>query len=162
MASTISAATMTVEITEKIILNGRDQGATNKLSISSIKDVSKRIVTVPASGDTTVLRFRATTSAADNALDLQNVKYFRITNLDDTNSVNLCLQIDTGEEDSGPDAHTTILLEAGRSFMMGTPEDGIVVHDSTATIQTSLNDVESVLIDSGTEIGTVEVFTASS
>ena len=89
MASTISAATMTVEITEKIVLNGRDQGATNKLSISSIKDVSKRIVTVPASGDTTVLRFRTATSTADNALDLQNVKYFRITNLDDTNSVNL-------------------------------------------------------------------------
>ena len=58
MASTISAATMTVEITEKIILNGRDQGATNKLSISSIKDVSKRIVTVPASGDTTGLKSR--------------------------------------------------------------------------------------------------------
>ena len=162
MASTISAATMPVEITEKIILNGRDQGATNKLSISSIKDVSKRIVTVPASGDTTVLRFRAATSSADNALDLQNVKYFRITNLDDTNSVNLCLQIDTGEDDSGADGQATILLEAGRSFIMGAPDDGIIVHDSSSSIETTLNDLESIIIDSGTEIGTVEVFTASS
>tara|TARA_R110002020_G_scaffold286935_1_gene502379 strand:+ start:693 stop:1181 length:489 start_codon:yes stop_codon:yes gene_type:complete len=162
MASTITSATLTVTLTEKIELNGRDQGATNTLNISSIKDVSKRIVTVPASGDTTVLRFRATTSAADNALDLQNVKYFRITNLDDTNSVNLSLQIDIGEDDSGADAQATILLEAGRSFIMGTPEDGIVVHDSTSTIQTTLNDLESIIIDSGTEIGTVEVFTASS
>ena len=46
MASTITAATMTVTITESISLNGADQGATNTLSIASINEVVKRIVTI--------------------------------------------------------------------------------------------------------------------
>ena len=45
MASTITSATMTVTLTEKINLHGKDQGSVNTLSIGSIKDIFKRIVT---------------------------------------------------------------------------------------------------------------------
>ena len=45
MASTITAGTLKVTLTEQIILNGRDQGSKNTLSISSIKDVFKRMGT---------------------------------------------------------------------------------------------------------------------
>ena len=45
MTSTVTAATMTVKITETIKLNGRDQGAENTISIASVNEVSKRIVT---------------------------------------------------------------------------------------------------------------------
>ena len=49
MASTLSAATMTVTLTESINLNGKNQGGTQTLSIPSIATVNKRIIDVPTS-----------------------------------------------------------------------------------------------------------------
>jgi len=161
MASTITAGTLKVTLTEQIILNGRDQGSKNTLSISSIKDVFKRIITIAADDDATVLVFKSTTAIADGALDLQNVKYIRITNLDDTNSVGLSLQLDSDEDNSAANESCTILLEAGRSFIMGTPDEGIHVNDDVAGILTALTDLESIIINPGANAGTVEVFTAS-
>ena len=161
MASTITAGTLKVTLTEQIILNGRDQGSKNTLSISSIKDVFKRIITIAADDDATVLVFKSTTAIADGALDLQNVKYIRITNLDDTNSVGLSLQLDSDEDNTAANESCTILLEAGRSFIMGTPDEGIHVDDDAAGILTALTDLESIIINPGANAGTVEVFTAS-
>ena len=59
MASTISAATLTVKITESILLNGSEQGSTNTLSIGSISQVYKRIVSCPASQETKVVDFHS-------------------------------------------------------------------------------------------------------
>jgi hypothetical protein len=161
MASTITAGTLKVTLTEQIILNGRDQGSKNTLSISDIKDVFKRIISIAADDDATVLVFKSTTAIADGALDLQNVKYIRITNLDDTNSVGLSLQLDSDEDNSAANESCTILLEAGRSFIMGTPDEGIHVDDDSAGILTALTDLESIIINPGSNAGTVEVFTAS-
>ena len=161
MASTISTANLKVKITEEVILNGKDQGSSNTLTIGSIKDVSKRIVTIAADDDATVLVFKSTTASADGALDKDTVKYIRITNLDDSNSVNISLQLDSDEDNSAADIQSTILLEAGRSFIMGTPDEAVQVHDSSATISTALTDLESIIVDPGSNAGTVEVFTAS-
>ena len=161
MASTITSSTLKVTITEQISLNGSDQGSRNVLSISDIKDVFKRIVTIAADDDATVLVFKSTTAIADGAMDLQNVKYIRITNLDDSNSVGLSLQLDSDEDNSAANESCTILLEAGRSFMMGTPDEGIHVDDDSATILTALTDLESIIINPGANAGTVEVFVAS-
>ena len=161
MASTISAANLKVKITEEIILNGKDQGASNTLTIGSIKVVSKRIVTIAADDDATVLVFKSTTASADGALDKDTVKYIRITNLDDSNSVNISLQLDSGEDNSAADLSVTHLLEAGRSFMMGTPDEAVHADDDSATIVTALTDLESIIVDPGSNAGTVEVFTAS-
>ena len=161
MASTVSAANLKVKITEEVILNGKDQGGTTELTIASIKDVSKRIVTIAADDDATVLVFKCTTASADNALDKDTVKYIRITNLDDSNSVNISLQLDSDEDNSAADLSVTHLLEAGRSFMMGTPDEAVHADDDAATIVTALTDLESIIVDPGSNAGTVEVFTAS-
>ena len=161
MASTVSAANSKVKITEEVILNGRDQGGTTELTIASIKDVSKRIVTIAADDDATVLVFKSTTASADGALDKDTVKYIRITNLDDSNSVNISLQLDSDEDNSAADLSVTHLLEAGRSFMMGTPDEAVHADDDAATIVTALTDLESIIVDPGSNAGTVEVFTAS-
>jgi len=161
MASTVSAANLKVKITEEVILNGRDQGGTTELTIASIKDVSKRIVTIAADDDATVLVFKSTTASADGALDKDTVKYIRITNLDDSNSVNISLQLDSDEDNSAADLSVTHLLEAGRSFMMGTPDEAVHADDDAATIVTALTDLESIIVDPGSNAGTVEVFTAS-
>jgi len=161
MASTVSAATMTVKITEEISLNGAEQGSTNTLKIKDIKNVFERIITIAADDDATVLVFKSTTASADGALDLQNVKYIRVTNLDDTNSVGLSLQLDSDEDNSAANESCTILLEAGRSFVMGTPDEGVHVDDDSASILTALTDLESIIVNPGSNVGTIEVFAAS-
>jgi hypothetical protein len=49
MASTVTAATMTVTVSESITLNGKNQGSTNTLTLPGIVNISKRIVNVPNS-----------------------------------------------------------------------------------------------------------------
>ena len=153
-------ATLTTTITEEIVLNGRDRGSSNVLSIGSVTEVLHRIVTCPANVDTTIASFQAAVNTSDGALDLDNVKYIRVTNLDSSNPINLSLQIALGE-DGTANASTTILIAAGRSFIMGSPHDGIVVDDDAATIVTGLNDLESLLVDPLANNVSVEVFIAS-
>ena len=161
MATTITAATMTVTVAEDITLNKVQQGTSNTFTVASIKDVSKRIITIDADDDATVAVFKSTVAIADGALDKEKVKYIRITNLDDTNSVNVSLQLDSDENNSAADLSVTHLLEAGRSFVMGTPDEAVHANDSSATIITALTDLESIIVDPGSNAGTVEVFTAS-
>jgi len=155
-------ATLKVKLLEDIILSNQDYSSKRTFEISSISNIFKRIVTVAADDDATVLVFKSTTAAADAALDLQNVKYIRITNLDSSNSVNISLQLDSGEDNSAADLSITHLLEAGRSFLMGAPDEGVHSDDDSATIVTALTDLESIIVDPGSNSGQVEVFVASS
>ena len=167
MASTVTAATLTVTITESITLNGYDQGAKTTLSIASIKNVNKRIASCPANAETTVVHFKQVAGAAggatkfDGALDIQNVKYIRLTNLDDTNSITLSLQIEAGEDDSGADDSASLLVEAGKSIILGSPHDGINVKDDAASLVTDLVDLDSLVVQPGSNAVDVEVFIAS-
>ena len=113
-------ANLKVTIREELTLNGYDQGAKNTLTISDVDEVFKRIVTCPANNETTIARFRSSvgnssgTATFDSALDVQDVKYVRLTNLDSSNSLNLSLQIEVGEDDTGADTSATVLVEAGK------------------------------------------------
>jgi hypothetical protein len=78
-------ATLVSTITESITLNGKERGSTNTLSIGSVTEIFHRIVTCPSGSDTTVATFQAATNTSDGALDLDNVKYVRVTNLDGAN-----------------------------------------------------------------------------
>ena len=151
---------LTVSIKEELTLNGAQQGGVNTVSIASVTQSFKRVVTCPASVDITVAMFQAGTNTQDGALDLQDVKYLRVTNLDGTNSVNLSLQVSTAENGTA-DSSCTVLLEAGKSFIMGAVHDGIAVDDDAATIVTTLTDLESIIVDPSSNNVTVEVFIAS-
>ena len=160
MASTVTASTMTVSISESITLNGKNQGSTQTLSIASIKDVYKRIVTCVDDTDCTIATFQTATSTSDGAIDLENVRYIRVTNLDDSNPMNLSLQV-AGGEDGSANMSTTVLVSAGESFILGTVHDGIALDDDAHAIVTALNDLESLLVDPLSENIDVEVFIAS-
>tara|TARA_Y100000004_G_scaffold138957_1_gene157686 strand:- start:513 stop:1004 length:492 start_codon:yes stop_codon:yes gene_type:complete len=162
MASTITAADLKVKITETCLLNGKDQGGTTELTISSINEIYKRIISCPANAETTLAHFHS--SVADGTLaplDIDDVRYIRVTNLDDTTSVTLSLQSDVGEDDSAADESTSLLLEAGKSFMMGAPNDGIGISDANANLVTDLVDLESLVIFTGSDAIDVEIFVAS-
>ena len=153
-------ADLTVNINENVTLNSQIIESSHTLTISSIAEVYRRIVKVQANQDATIATFQTDSHTSDGALDLENVKYIRVTNLEASNSCNLSLQV-AGGEGGTANMSTTILLEAGKSFIMGVPHDGIGLSDASATIVTSLNDLESLIIDGTANAITVEVFIAS-
>ena len=157
MASTITAATMTVTITESISLNGSDQGASNTLSISSINEVSKRIVTV-ATTEAEILKFASTVDAGRYIIG--DVRYMRFTNLDDTNFITLTFTNEDSDE-------VAIKLDAGQSFIWNGDNSGGLVDNfkavtaGNAASDTALADVTSVQADANTASCDLEVFVAS-
>ena len=157
-------ATLNVTHTETITLNNQEFGGTNSFSVTGINNIYKRIVTCPANVDTTILRTGVSVDVTDSSMDVQNVKYIRVTNLDSSNSVNVNLQVDVTESGSGASAANetaTILLAAGESFVMGTPHDSIAVYDADASVQTTLHDLESILIDPSANEVKLEVIAVS-
>ena len=160
-------ADLKVTIREELELNGYDQGAKNTLTISDVDEVFKRIVTCPANNETTIARFRSSvgnasgTATFDSALDVQDVKYVRVTNLDGSNSLTLSLQVEVGEDDSGADTSASVLVEAGKSFVMGSPHDGISLSDTNANLVTDLVDLDSLVVQPGSNSVNVEVYVAS-
>jgi hypothetical protein len=179
MASTIVASTLKITIEEDITLNGVQQGGVNTLSIDNVNEIYKRIVTCPASTNTTIATFKSSvnvsgsmvgqTALRASSLDMEDVKYIRVTNLDDSSSVNLSLRSDTGEDDTAGDESATLLLEAGKSFMMGSPNDGIAIEDAAAqsgSVITALADLESIIVNTSLSGATsratdIEIFVAS-
>ena len=154
-------ATLNVTHTESITLNGQEFGGTNTFSVTGINDVYKRIVTCPSGSDTTIAIFDSTAAIADGSIDIQEAKYVRVTNLDSSNSVNLSIQLDSDEDDSGANESATCLLAAGQSFVIGTPHESIHVNDDAATIITALTDIESILIDPSSNAVKMEILVAS-
>tara|TARA_Y100001938_G_C7786837_1_gene280611 strand:- start:44 stop:532 length:489 start_codon:yes stop_codon:yes gene_type:complete len=161
MATTIKNATLKVTVKEEITLNGNRQDSENVLRISDINEIYKRILTCPANNETTIASFHGEVYSDDGTLDKQQVKYIRVTNLDGAESLTLSLQVDLNEDDSAADESASILLEAGRSFVMGTPHDAINVDDTNANVLTDLMDLESILVQPGSNSIDVEVFVAS-
>jgi hypothetical protein len=116
-------ATLTYTLTEAITLNGQDQGGTMTGTISGIDSIDKRIVTCPdASGDdTTILGlFGATVGTDVDAvnLDVGHVKYIRVTNLHASSSVYV--------QAIGASDNFSLLLEAGKHFILGDPESAML------------------------------------
>ena len=153
MATTITNATMTVTITESVTLNGQQQGGTNTLSISAIDEVFKRIVTCPASQTTTVLTFNADVHGAAGAIDLQDAKYIRITNKDDTNALELAVV--------GAATLYQVELAAGESHILGNPEALMLAEADTSPSFGTMADLGSIQVNPGGNAIDVEVFVAS-
>lgn len=154
-------ATLTVTINESLTLNGRERGSENILTINGINEVFHRIVSCPNAVDTTVATFRTAVNTADGAIDLEDTKYIRLTNLDSSNSVTISQQV-SGGENGVADSSVSVLLEAGKSFLLGTVHDGIALDDDSATVVTTLTDLESLVVSNSAGASVeVEVFVAT-
>jgi hypothetical protein len=88
MATTVTAADLTVTITESYTLNGVSYGNTLNKSYTSNGQVLQRVMSVSTS-DPAILNFGAADAAGQ--LTVGDYKYFRVTNLDDTNFITLTL-----------------------------------------------------------------------
>ena len=155
MTSTLTAATLTVKIHESISLNGKDQGGTTSLSLSSINEISKRIVTVT----TSEVEVIAMSTAASTGTYIEgDVRYMRFTNLDDTNHITLTFKNENNDE-------FAVKLDKGQSFIYNGDISGGVVDTMDAIDGTgltmSLGDLVNVTADADTASCDMEIFIAS-
>jgi hypothetical protein len=147
MATTVTPATATIQLKVTISLADQDKGFDHSFTIASVTEVLNRIVNVPTS-EVEILAFTASIpgSATAVALNEADVRFICLSNLDDTNFI----QITTLSENNNECAHK---LEAGHTLMIPTSNEGVVdVHDASASALTvSFDDITSVtaLADTG-------------
>tara|TARA_B100000949_G_scaffold162043_1_gene142811 strand:- start:1734 stop:2189 length:456 start_codon:yes stop_codon:yes gene_type:complete len=142
MASTISAATLTVTFTESIVLNGSNMGATNTLSVASINEINQRIVSLDASNERTLFEFGTIIGAGK--FITTDVKYLRITNKDDTNGVSLNLE--------SASSNCWVVVLAGQSFILSSATAAIEADDDTTIVAPTLQDVVKISAHSANPI----------
>lgn len=162
MASTITAATLTITITEAITLNGSAQGATNSITVDNVNEIVKRIVSVPTTesgliGFSTTLETDLAKSYLAGQFDEDDVRYIRITNKDDTNHVTLVFKSDS-------DAEFAVLLDAGHSYIYPCDMAGgckATMDASASALTVALEDLVDITATADTAAVDVEVFVAS-
>ena len=153
MATTINASTLTVTVTEEISLNGSAQGATNSHTISSINEISKRIVTCPASNTTTIATFASAVNTSAGAIDVEDARYIRVTNLDDTNPITLAVV--------GAATLYQVSIEKGYSHIICTPDGCMLAEADTSPSFGTKADIASLQVNPGSNSVDVEIFIAS-
>ena len=149
MATIVTASTLTVTVKENITLNGVKHEYKQEQAITSVNMIAQRIVRVPTSLKT-ILSF--STAIAAGTYVAGDIKYIRVTNLDDTNYITLGL-MDT-------DADTAYFkIEKGETMVfyntsLDVKTDGAVV-GTLSTIDTINAIADTAAVD-------IEIFVASS
>ena len=83
-------ATLTVSVKEELTINGKDRGNTNSISIDNVTELFSRVVTI-TNTENDILNFQAGTAKGSTLVDA-TLQYLRITNLSESNNVNLRFQ----------------------------------------------------------------------
>lgn len=110
MASTITPQNLTVTISEQINLNNQPINSENQLVIEDVNEFDKRIMSIPATSEVTIIAFASDVAAGTFVRG--DMKYFRVTNKDNTTYARIRVK------KNGADTFD-IRLDAGKSFMMG-------------------------------------------
>lgn len=144
-------ADLTTTITETVTINGTNRGNTVTQTITGVLDVFERNVTVPTS-EVTLYSTHASVPQG-SVLDLDLVKYVRVTNTDDTNFISLRVT------DSNADEFIYKVL-AGQSFILHSHAASMSAADA-ATAGAANGNIVSVEALADTAACGVEVFVAS-
>ena len=150
MASTLSNATLTVTVTENLTLNGSDHGSTKKMTIAGVNEISKRIITTLTTG-TQIYKGHETVASFGQFI-YGNVKYIRITNLDDTNPVAIHI------EDTSNTTYAQFLVPAGHVFYL---TDAAGSYGDNSTAATPTGNIERIDALASTAAVDVEILVAS-
>ena len=147
------AGTLKVKIQEDIVLDNQDYGSKRILEISSIDEIYKRIVTCPASQTTTVVVFNSNVYGANGAVDVEDSKYIRITNLDSSNAVEIGL--------TGAATNYQVTLAAGQSHILGSADDLLLAEADTSPSFGTMPDLGKISCRPNGSAVNLEVFVAS-
>ena len=143
MATTVQAADLQVTITESYSLNGVSYGNTVNKIYSSNGEIVQRVMAIQSQGRganwTDILNFGAADSAGQ--ADITNYKYFRITNLDDTNFLELRI---TGASNTS----YFVKVKAGESYLL---MDNEMDAETSSTTVGTLADVTAIAANANTD-----------
>lgn len=115
MATTVTAAPLTYTLSESITLAGSDRGSSFKKTVnSSLVEYSRIVRNILPTTFMTVATFGHTPLSSGSDFDVDEVKYIRITNLDDADAIAISLD---------PESVSAITLNvpAGMTFLFGSP-----------------------------------------
>ena len=132
MASTIVPQTLTVTISEAIVLNNQPINSENQLLITEVNEFDKRIMALPINSEVTIVAFA--TAVAAGTFIRGDAKYFRITNKDTVNYARIRVK------KNGADAFD-VRLDAGKTFMLGNAK--LNTSDTAASFAT-FEDADSI------------------
>jgi len=153
MASTITPASLIVKLTETISLNGSAQGSENSFTIGSINEIFKRIVKCTNNQTTTIATFHGLASGSANAIDLEDAKYIRVTNKDNTHPIELAIV--------GAATLYQVTLAAGQSHVLGGPDDLMLAEADTTPSFGTMADIVSIQVNPAGNDVDIEIFVAS-
>jgi len=144
-------ADLTTTITEAVTLNGATRGTTNTLTTTGVVDVFERILTCSHSNTTTIATLASTPHASAGALDVENLKYLRVTNLSTDQDMKLALVT--------TNTNYQVTVRAGGSHILFQAENGAIGETDTSPAFGTLEDVTSVQVQpSATTDVQVEIF----
>ena len=84
-------ADLTTTITESVTINGAARGSTNTVTTTGIVDTLERTISCIHSQTTTIATFAAAVHTSAGAIDVDLVKYIRVTNLDADGTIELAV-----------------------------------------------------------------------
>ena len=108
MATTVSKASLVVTVTEQITLNGTIYDQNTTKTITGVTGYDKSIFTLSSGVSHNVAEFVSLPSGDKH--DVENLRYLRVTNLDDTNFVVLHLE--------GSSHYAQLKIEPGSFFIL--------------------------------------------
>lgn len=156
MASRLTAGTLTVTLTEALTIthsnttNNISHNKTTTQTISGVSQINSRVYQLKASTTHTLVEFASDPTSGE--FDTEDFKYMRITNLDDTNAINL-----TFAEEST--VGCAFQLDAGESFVIS----ALVVDSNTsgAAITSLGHSITDLFITTGAAETDVEIVVAT-
>tara|TARA_R100000008_G_C3573561_1_gene163755 strand:- start:406 stop:873 length:468 start_codon:yes stop_codon:yes gene_type:complete len=152
MATTLTASTLKVSVKEEITLNGKKHEYRQEQSIADVNMIAQRIVRVPYTGTEIILSFGSAIGAGTYVAG--DVKYIRVTNLDNANFVKL------GLLDNGAGDRAYFKLEKGATMVFHNTK--LDAKESTSGAWVAFADIESINARADTGDVDIEIFVASS
>ena len=147
-------ADLTVTISESVTVNGALRGSTNPLIVGSITDTFERIVTCPHSNTTTIATFNSNVYGSAGALDLENCKYIRITNLSTSAVMDLAIVTEN--------TNYQVVMTAGTTHLLCQADTAAIAEADTTPNFPTLEDITSIQVrPRSTDDVDVEIFVAS-
>ena len=129
-------ADLTTTVTESVVLNGALRGNTNSVTTTGINNVLERILTCTHSQTTTVAVFNSTSYGADSALDVENCKYLRATNLSTDQDMKLALVT--------ANTNYQVTVRAGGSHILFQAEEALIGEEDASPAFPTLEDLVTV------------------
>ena len=131
-------ATLTTTITESVTLNGSLRGSTNSVTTEGINDAFERIVTCVHSQTTTIATFAAAPYTSVGAIDLDQVRYIRVTNLDLEAQVELAVVTSA--------TNYQVRLTAGASHILARANESALAEEDTTPSFGTMENLASLQI----------------